>query len=168
MVRALLCVVCLLLSQLAHAAACGEGELPYAMNSYFGFQLQGATGEAACSAIVGHVYEGGTWTQSSYEGNACLAIGHPNSANDGQVGEVTQVCGASEEEPPPTGAVICNGACTVTHVVTINNPMFNLTPQEGGEIAVAIAAIWAIAWAFRMLIRALNVDSASSTSTEKE
>jgi hypothetical protein len=42
--------------------------------------------------------------------------------------------------------------------------IFNIDAAGGAEIAGAILAIWAIAWAFRMLIRALSIGGNSSTS----
>lgn len=44
----------------------------------------------------------------------------------------------------------------------------DLTPTEGGQIAGAVLVIWAIAYACRMLIKALNIDGDSSTSKESE
>lgn len=63
--------------------------------------------------------------------------------------------------------VNCTGSCTVTHVVTVDVPPFNLDAAAAGEIASAVLAVWALGWAFRTFIRTLNIDGDSSTS-EKE
>jgi hypothetical protein len=64
--------------------------------------------------------------------------------------------------------VLCDAACTVTHVVSveITTPVFNLDAEGGALIAGAILAVWAIGWAFRMLIRALNVDGKPTSESE--
>lgn len=36
---------------------------------------------------------------------------------------------------------------------------FALTPEQGAQIGVSILGLWALAFVFRMLVRALNVDS---------
>lgn len=52
--------------------------------------------------------------------------------------------------------VTCEGACTVTHVLTVEVPLLNLTPEEGGRLAGAILLVWAVGWAARTLIRTLR------------
>lgn len=54
----------------------------------------------------------------------------------------------------------CSTPCTVTVVHEFSLPPFQLTAEEGGQIAVAIVGVWVVAWAFRMLIRTLHVDEA--------
>lgn len=54
--------------------------------------------------------------------------------------------------------VNCSGSCTVTHVVTVDVPPFNLDLAAGAEIAGAILAVWAVGWAVRQLIVVLNSD----------
>lgn len=54
----------------------------------------------------------------------------------------------------------CAGTCTVTVVHELSLPPLQLTLEEGGQIAVAIVGVWVAAWAFRMLIRTMNVDEA--------
>jgi hypothetical protein len=57
----------------------------------------------------------------------------------------------------------------VTHVIDLSFSPFQIDEVGGAQIAVAIATVWVVGWAFRMLIRALNADSGvSSTSTERE
>lgn len=63
--------------------------------------------------------------------------------------------------------VNCSGACTVTHVVTVDVPPFNLDPLGATEIASAVLAIWAVGWIFRVLIRTLNIDG-NQPSNESE
>lgn len=54
----------------------------------------------------------------------------------------------------------CSSACTVTVVHELSLPPLQLTLEEAGAIAVAIIALWAVAWAFRMLLQAVDVDEA--------
>jgi hypothetical protein len=60
----------------------------------------------------------------------------------------------------------CDGACTVTLVVSIDTPVLNLDAAAGASIAGAILAVWAAGWAFRSLIRFLKT-SDGETSTEE-
>lgn len=62
--------------------------------------------------------------------------------------------------------VQCSSACTVT--LQLDVPPFNLSLEEGAVIAGAILAVWVLGWGFRVLIRTLNVDGDSSTSTSSE
>ncbi|MFT4248020.1 MAG: hypothetical protein QM581_08280 [Pseudomonas sp.] len=52
--------------------------------------------------------------------------------------------------------ITCTDACTITLVHEFSLPPFQLTKEEGAQIALAIGAVWVVAWAFRMLIRVLN------------
>lgn len=61
----------------------------------------------------------------------------------------------------------CPGTCTVTVVHELSLPPLQLSASEGALIAGAVLAVWAVGWAFRMLIRALNIDGTSSTSNEE-
>lgn len=45
---------------------------------------------------------------------------------------------------------------------------FQLDTEAAGEIALAILGVWAVAWAFRMLIRAVNVDSNSAATSSDD
>ena len=45
----------------------------------------------------------------------------------------------------------CTGACTVTVVHEIKFPLFEMTPQEGAQIAGAVLAVWAVGWVFRAI-----------------
>lgn len=61
----------------------------------------------------------------------------------------------------------CPGACTVTVVHELSLPPLQLDTADGAAIAGAVLAVWAVAYAFRMVIRALNIDGNSTTSTEE-
>ena len=61
----------------------------------------------------------------------------------------------------------CPSACTVTVVHELSLPPLQLTAEEGAAIAGAVLAIWAVGYAFRMAIRALNIDGDSSTQSEE-
>lgn len=64
--------------------------------------------------------------------------------------------------------VVCDAACTITLQHEIVTPVFNLDTADGAAIAGAILLVWAAGFAFRMLIRALNVDRPGSTSEASE
>jgi len=58
----------------------------------------------------------------------------------------------------------CSTACTVTVVHELSLPPLQLDAAGGAAIASAVLAIWAIGWAFRMLIKALSTgDSPQQT-----
>lgn len=61
----------------------------------------------------------------------------------------------------------CATACTVTVVHELSLPPLQLDTADGAAIAGAVLAVWVVGWAFRMLIRALNIDGNSPTSTEE-
>lgn len=61
----------------------------------------------------------------------------------------------------------CGTACTVTVVHELALPPLQLDTVEGGQIAGAILAIWAIGFGARAVIRALNIDGNSTTESEK-
>lgn len=50
--------------------------------------------------------------------------------------------------------------CQIVH--TIDLPPFQLDTADGALIAGAVLVVWALGWAFRVLIRALNIDGVSS------
>lgn len=60
----------------------------------------------------------------------------------------------------------CGSACTVTVVHELSLPPLQLDAAEGAAIAGAVLAIWAIGWAFRMLIQTLNTDGTSTTERD--
>jgi hypothetical protein len=51
--------------------------------------------------------------------------------------------------------ITCGTACTVTVVHELVLAPLQLGVEEGGAIAVAVLAVWAVGWAFRWLIRTL-------------
>ena len=46
------------------------------------------------------------------------------------------------------------------------SPIFDLTVVEGGLIAGAVLAVWAVGYGFRVIIRSLNSDGVVSTESE--
>lgn len=60
-------------------------------------------------------------------------------------------------------AITCGAACTVTVVHELSLPPFQLSLAEGGQITLAIVAIWAIGFAFRAFIRASDVDKGQAS-----
>lgn len=71
------------------------------------------------------------------------------------------------------GVLVASSAdpCTTLVVLTpaeygaMSLAPFQLDTQAAGEIALAILGVWAVAWAFRMLIRTVNVDSVRSSTS---
>ena len=61
----------------------------------------------------------------------------------------------------------CPSTCTVTVVHELSLPPLQLDTADGAAIAGAVLAIWAVGYAFRMAIRALNIDGDSSTQSEE-
>lgn len=47
------------------------------------------------------------------------------------------------------------------------NSPFNLSIEQGGAVAVAVLSVWAVAWAFRVVIKALNPTEDISFSDDK-
>lgn len=60
--------------------------------------------------------------------------------------------------------VSCPSACTVTLQVEVTTPLFNLSVEEGGQIASAILAVWAVAWGIRLLVRLIQTGGPSNES----
>ena len=60
----------------------------------------------------------------------------------------------------------CASACTVTVVHELSLPPLQLDAADGASIASAILAIWAVGWAFRVLIRMLKTTDGNSTQEE--
>ena len=56
----------------------------------------------------------------------------------------------------PQQIIQCDSACTVTVVHELSLPLFQLTKEEGAQIALAIGAVWIVGWAIRMLARVLS------------
>jgi hypothetical protein len=61
----------------------------------------------------------------------------------------------------------CDAACTVTMVVSLNTPFFNLDEAGAAGIAGAVLRVWALGFGIRQIIRtARDADGNSSTSEE--
>lgn len=60
----------------------------------------------------------------------------------------------------------CSSSCTVTVVHELSIPPLQLDAAEGAAIAGAVLAIWAIGWAFRMLIQTLNTDGITNSERD--
>lgn len=58
--------------------------------------------------------------------------------------------------------VECSGACTVTVVHELALPVLNLSTDEAALITSAVLVVWVVGYAFRMVIRTLNIDSGST------
>ena len=68
---------------------------------------------------------------------------------------------------PPETVINCDQACTITVQHELSLPPLQLDTADGAAIAGAVLAVWAVGWAFRMLVRALNIDGNSSTTNEE-
>lgn len=66
----------------------------------------------------------------------------------------------------PEQVIECASACTVTVQHEITLPVLNLSPAEGAQIASAILAVWAVAWAFRMLIKAVQTSDGNQPNED--
>lgn len=64
----------------------------------------------------------------------------------------------------PTYITCSVSPCEIS--IALTNPVLDLTAADGAIIAGAVIAVWAVGWAFRMLIRALNSDGGSSVESE--
>ena len=62
--------------------------------------------------------------------------------------------------------ITCPGTCTVTVVHELSLPPLQLDASEGAAIAGAVLAVWAVGWAFRMLILTLRDSDGNSTTQE--
>lgn len=62
--------------------------------------------------------------------------------------------------------VTCASACTVTHEISL--PPFQLDTADGGLIAGAVLAVWAVGFAFRALIQTLKHTDGDSSTFESE
>lgn len=52
--------------------------------------------------------------------------------------------------------ITCESACTVTLDLQVRLLPFDMTVAEAGEIASAILAVWAVAWIYVQLHRAIS------------
>lgn len=82
---------------------------------------------------------------------------------------IVRVCDPESVPATTTTATItCAGTCTVTLQHEFNLPALQLTPEQGGQIALAVIAVWVVGWAIRMLVRTLSIDGNSSSNHESE
>lgn len=66
-------------------------------------------------------------------------------------------------DPQPLDTSVC-GLVIVSGLEASSSP-WSLTLEQGSQVGGAILAVWALAFVFRMVIRALNVDeNGDSTS----
>jgi hypothetical protein len=62
--------------------------------------------------------------------------------------------------------IICPDACTVTVQLEITNPLLNLDTAEGAQIAIAVIAVWAVGFAVRVAVKALNTSDGNETERD--
>lgn len=58
----------------------------------------------------------------------------------------------------------CAQACTVTVQHEFVNPLFSISTADAAQIAWAIAAVWAVGFGIRMLIRTIKTGDSSNES----
>lgn len=64
-----------------------------------------------------------------------------------------------------TVTVTCTvSPCQIVHQIEL--PPFQLTTEEGAQIAGAVLAVWAVGFGIRMLIRALSSDGKPTSESE--
>jgi hypothetical protein len=54
----------------------------------------------------------------------------------------------------------------VTLQVEVTTPLLNLSVEQGGQLAIAVIACWAVGLLFRELYRAIFSDGTSTTEKE--
>ena len=62
---------------------------------------------------------------------------------------------------------VVTDACSLVLVSgeSVGNDLFRLTAEQGAQVGSAILFVWAVAFSFRMIIRAFNVDEKNGDST---
>lgn len=66
-------------------------------------------------------------------------------------------------DPQPVDTSAC-GLVLVSGQEAASSP-WSMTPEQGAEIAGAVLVVWALAYAFRVVIRALNVDQQGDSTS---
>lgn len=66
----------------------------------------------------------------------------------------------------PDATITCNVSPCVVEL-HVNHPLLDLTVEQGGEIAFAIVAVWAVGAVFASLIRIIRNDG-STTEEERD
>lgn len=61
----------------------------------------------------------------------------------------------------------CAGACTVTVVHEIALPVLSMSTEDAAMISGAVLLVWVVGYAFRVLIRTLNVDGGSLSKEDE-
>lgn len=142
---------------------------------------QGLTVPETCEAVRGRLGASAVHVAASNTlGVYCMVVGLPGGGNSNQ--PVRQVSSPSSvfylsdylghvSTPTITEAsqVVCESACTVTLTQggewQLTGPQFlELSLEEGGAIAGAVLAIWALGWGLRQAVIALRrTDGESST-----
>lgn len=64
----------------------------------------------------------------------------------------------------PEQVIQCEQACTVTVQHEITLPVLDLSPGEAAQISSAILLVWAVAWAFRVLIQSIKTSDGNPTN----
>lgn len=67
----------------------------------------------------------------------------------------------------PVQVIECVGSCMVTVRHELAFPLLDLSTEDAAAISSAVLLVWVVGYCFRLLIRALNIDSGSITSEEK-
>lgn len=62
--------------------------------------------------------------------------------------------------------ISCDQTCTITVQHELILPPLQLNAVEGAAIASAVLAIWVIGWAFRVLIRTLDIDGKTNQESD--
>lgn len=52
--------------------------------------------------------------------------------------------------------ITCSASCTVTVVHELSLAPLQLDTADAAQIALAVIGVWAVGWAFRMLVRTLG------------
>lgn len=136
-------------------SSCQSWQAPYSFQG----ANQGSTPGETCASIVAG--QPGTW---SVNGLTCTLAQTYDGTNYTYTYAIDHQCDAADSSAP-ANSVTCGAACTVTVVHELSLPPLQLDAAGGALIASAVLAIWAVGYAFRMLIRTLNTDG-NPTSNE--
>lgn len=142
--------------------SCASGQLPFSLSAGSVY-----TGNSAADVC----HQAGM--QDARNGGSGYYLLNGDTCDVGYVGNtfhLVTVCDAvSSDVPvassPPGNTISCNTACTITVIHELSLSPFQLDEAGGALIASAVLAIWAVGYAFRMLIRTLNTDG-NQTSNE--
>lgn len=62
--------------------------------------------------------------------------------------------------------ISCDASCSVTVVHELALPVLDLSTADAAMISGAVLLVWVVGYAFRVLIRTLNVDGGSINTEE--